>query len=223
MTTIGESISRVRNVIKATKQDAFITDRLIYSLILKYAKLYIKKQDAQNMRLKFSSLFKPVTIDLIEVDKTDSFCNPGMFNCKVMRSKDKLPIPLEGSYGAFIRYATSVDGYTEVYRTTLSAYTSMSKTTAFKYNKSKYYWYLGGYVYLPNVEWPSLRLEGIWEDNISVFACGPKAECSIRQNEAFPIPDDLFAVIESQVLQDLGFNLQIPQDPKLIDKQNILR
>ena len=31
MTTIGETISRVRNTLKAVKEDAFLTDRIIYS------------------------------------------------------------------------------------------------------------------------------------------------------------------------------------------------
>jgi len=36
MAAIGESISRVRNVLKAVKEDPFLTDRFIYSLIMKF-------------------------------------------------------------------------------------------------------------------------------------------------------------------------------------------
>ena len=49
MTTIGESISRVRNILKAVKEDPFMTDRLIYSIIIKYAKVLIRRQDNENM------------------------------------------------------------------------------------------------------------------------------------------------------------------------------
>ena len=35
MTTIGEVVSRVRQAIKADNDDAFITDRYLYSLIIK--------------------------------------------------------------------------------------------------------------------------------------------------------------------------------------------
>ncbi len=55
MTTIGESISRVRNIIKAVTMDAFVTDRVIYSLIQKYAKMYIKRQDGIATRAKFGT------------------------------------------------------------------------------------------------------------------------------------------------------------------------
>ena len=37
MATIGETISRVRGQVKAEVQDAFVTDRYIYSLIEKHA------------------------------------------------------------------------------------------------------------------------------------------------------------------------------------------
>ena len=57
-TTIGYTVSRVRNVLKAVKEDAFLTDRFIYSVILKYAKLFIKRQDNLNMILRFNSFFR---------------------------------------------------------------------------------------------------------------------------------------------------------------------
>ena len=35
MTSIGEAISRVRNTLKAVKEDPFLTDRVIYSSLIK--------------------------------------------------------------------------------------------------------------------------------------------------------------------------------------------
>ena len=52
MTTIGEVISRVRGQMKSESQDAFMTDRYIYSLILKYAQLYMRRQDSSNKLMK---------------------------------------------------------------------------------------------------------------------------------------------------------------------------
>lgn len=223
MTTIGESISRIRNLVKGSKQDPFLTDRFIYSLIIKYAKLFIKRQDALNIRLKFSSLYAPLSVKLKEVDKTEAACGSIASGCKIMRSIDKIPVPFEGSFGPFIRTVSSIDGSEEVYRTSPAAFTSMTKTSAFKYNKQKYYWYLNGYLYFPNCEWPEVSLEGIWQDDMSVFSCDTKDQCKIRQDQVLPVPDDLFAEIEKQVLQDLGFEMQVPADPKNADKQNILR
>ena len=58
MTTVGEAISRVRNVLKAVKEDPFLTDRLIYSLIMKVAKTLIKRDDRIESLFKYKSLFK---------------------------------------------------------------------------------------------------------------------------------------------------------------------
>jgi len=110
MTTIGESISRVRNLVKAAKQDAFMTDRFIYSLIVKYAKLLIKRQDALNVRLKFASLFRTLPcVELIETDRVEACCGTLPDTCKVMRTKEKIPAPFEGAYGAFIRTVSSIE------------------------------------------------------------------------------------------------------------------
>lgn len=224
MTTIAESISRIRNLVKGSRQDAFLTDRFIYSLVVKYAKMYIKRQDALNVRLKFASLFRTIPCtDLVEVDKVEACCGSLPSSCKIMRTREKIPIPFEGAYGAMIRTVSSIDGSTEVYRTQPAAYVSMTKTTAFKYNKQKYYWYMNGYIYLPNVEWDAILLEGIFQEDISIFTCDKESVCKIRQEEILAIPDDLFAEVEKQVLQDLGFQVQIPTDPKMADKQNILR
>jgi activator of HSP90 ATPase len=140
-----------------------------------------------------------------------------------MRTKEKIPLPFEGSYGPFIRTVASIDGSTEVYRTQPSAFVSMTKTSAFKYNKQKYYWYMNGYLYLPNIEWDAVMLEGIFQDDISIFTCNDTDVCGIRQNQVLPIPDDLFAEVEKQVMQDLAMELQVPVDTNISDKQNILR
>jgi hypothetical protein len=224
MTTIGESISRVRNLVKAAKQDAFMTDRFIYSLIVKYAKLLIKRQDALNVRLKFASLFRTLPcVELIETDRVEACCGSLPDTCKVMRTKEKIPVPFEGAYGAFIRTVSSIDGSVEVYRTQPAQFTSMTKTTAFKYNKQKYYWYMNGYLYLPNIEWESILLEGIFEQDIAIFTCAADGICKIRQNDILGIPDDLFAEIEQQVMSQLLGTAQLPTDINISDKQNVLR
>lgn len=224
MTTIGESISRVRNLVKGAKQDAFMTDRFIYSLIVKYAKLLIKRQDALNIRLKFASLFRTLPcVELIETSKIEACCGTLPDTCKVMRTKEKIPSPFEGSYGSLIRTVSSIDGSVEVYRTQPAQYTSMTKTTAFKFNKQKYYWYMNGYLYLPNVEWDSILLEGIFEEDIAIFTCTDSGVCKVRQQDALAIPDDLFAEVEKQVITDLLGTAQIPVDTNIADKQNILR
>jgi len=216
-TTIGYTVSRVRNTLKAVKEDAFLTDRFIYSVVSKFAKLFIKRQDNINKLLRFKSFFKPLPcVELIEVDKIEACCAGIKSGCTIMRTKDKLPSPFEGPFGPMFRTVSSIDGSKEIYQTEPGTYTSMTKTTTFKYNKNKYYWYLDGYMYFPNIEWDAVRIEGIWEDSTE------ERDCILRQDQESNIPDDLFAEIEQQVLNELTMSLQIPADDS-DDKQNIYR
>lgn len=223
MTTIGDIISRVRNTVKGVKEDAFITDRYIYSVAFKYAKLYIQKQDTVNQILKYQNLFEVLPcVELIEVDKIEACCAGIKSKCTIMRTKDKLPLVLQGSYGPLFRTISSIDFSTLAYPTSPATYTAMINSTSFKYNKNAYYWYLDGYLYLPNVTWEAVRIEGIWDQSLNYLKCDSATECQIRQNDATHIPEYMFAEIEKQVISDIMILAQVPQDVTE-NGQNILR
>ena len=74
-TTVGEAISRVRNTLKAVKEDPFLTDRTIYFSIIKYGQSLMKREDNQLRLMKISNIFKVMPyVELIEVDKVDAAC-----------------------------------------------------------------------------------------------------------------------------------------------------
>jgi hypothetical protein len=225
--TIGYTVSRVRNSVKAVKEDAFLTDRYIWSLIIKYAKLYMKREDNMNKLKRFRSFWRTVPcLELVEVDKIEACCGGIKSGCTIMRTKDKLPKPFEGPMGPMFRTVSSIDGSYEIYPTEPGTYSSMTKLSSFKFNNQKYYWYLNGYMYFPNIEWEGVKVEGVWEDDISTVACDANDECnddcSIRQDQEASIPEDLFAEIEQQVLAEILPSAQLPPDQG-DDKQNIFR
>jgi hypothetical protein len=159
-------------------------------------------------------------MQLVEVDKVEACCDIRS-GCTIMRTKDKLPGVMEGYQGPLLRSVSSIDSSVEAYRTTPALYNSMTKTSAFKYNKNKYYWYMDGYVYIPNVEWDSVLIEGIFDSDLSGYTCDDP--CTQVQNQAINIPPELFAEIEQQVINDFMKSAQIPQDSFISDKQSILR
>ncbi len=223
MTTIGEVISRVRNQAKAETQDAFVTDRYIYSLILKYAQLFMRRQDSANKLMKFNAIWKLLPfIELIEVDKVEAQCTGIASGCTIKRTLHRLPNMIEGYWGPLIRTVSSIDGSVELQPTQPGTYVSMTKTTSFKYNKRKYFWYLDGYLYLPNVEWDAIRLEGVFDDDISEWLCDSSDKCKARYEQELYIPDALLAEIENQVLTVMINGIRIPSDTN-DDKINIHR
>ena len=223
MTTIGEAISRVRNTLKAVKEDPFLTDRTIYFSILKYAKALIKREDNQNKLMRMSFLFSTLpVVELIEVDKIEAQCAGIKSDCTIMRTKYKLPQLYNGAFGPLFRTVSSIDGSIELYRTEPGVYTSMTKTTSFKYNKQKYYWYLNGYLYFPNIEWETIRIDAIFEGDVSEYSCDDSDKCKPKHLQNLTIPEYLFAEVEQFVVKELSMTIQVPTNGP-DDNQNVLR
>jgi hypothetical protein len=223
MTTIGEAISRVRNTLKAVKEDPFLTDRVIYYSLFKYGQTLLKREDNQFRLMKISSIFSVLPyVELIDVDRVEAQCTGVYSGCYFKRSKDKLPTILNGVFGPIIRTTSSIDGTIELFRTEPGTYASMTRSTTFRYNKNIYFWYLNGYLYLPNVDWDAIRVEAIFEGDMNEFLCESPTSCEIRQDQPLPFPEYLFSEIEQFVVKELTLTMQIPTDGP-DDGQNTLR
>ena len=91
MVTIGTVISRVKNQVKGVRQDAFLTDRYIYSVVVKYSQLLMRRQDSQNKLMKFNSIWRTLDcLELIEVDRNEACCAGIKSGCMIKRTKEKL-------------------------------------------------------------------------------------------------------------------------------------
>ena len=219
-TTVGEAISRVRNTLKAVKEDPFLTDRTIYYSILKYGQSLMKREDNQLRLMKISNIFKTMPfVELIDVDKVDAACYGVYSGCYFKRTKERLPEVLTGIQGPIFRTVSSVDGSVELFRTDPGTFVSMTKTTTFKYNNRQYFWYLDGYLYFPNLIWDAVKIEAIFENDVETC---DSDKCLIRQDQSLNIPDYLFSEIEQYVIKELTMTMQVPTDGA-DDGQNTLR
>jgi len=223
MTTIGESISRVRGILKGTNEDSFLTDRFVYSIISKYAKLALRKQQLQNQLMKHDDLFQMLSfVDLIDVDKIEADCAGIKSNCTIKRTEKKLPKIFNSSRGPLIRKVYSIDGSFDFVQTSPAVYISLTLSTNFKYNKTKYFWFRNGYLYFPDTEIEAIMVEALWEDVLDGFCTTDETDCLSMQEQTLPIPEYLFAEVEQQAEQELGFTLKIPSDGS-DNAENLLR
>jgi len=224
MTKVGEAISRVRNVLKAVKEDPFMTDRFIYSIILKHAKALIKREANMANIFKYTSLFKEIPcLELIEVDKIDACCSGIRTGCTFKRSKYKLPGFYQLDMGPVIKSVTSLDYSQDLVRTQPELYTTLTKASSFKYNKQKYYWIINDYLYLPNADWDAVRITAMFDEDVSSELCGKEENnCVIEQERDLNIPEHLFTEIEQLTLTEILTAGQIPSDGA-DDSQNIMR
>jgi hypothetical protein len=210
---VSEAISRIRNQIKSVNIDAFVTDRYIFSLILKHVSWLVKREDDKGTLRKYNNIFH--TLDyfcLIDVDKADTGCFCIESGCTIKRSKDKIPPAYEGSYGPIIRSVTSIDGTNPLTLTYPSTYQAMVKQKTFKYNKTPYYYIVNDYIYVPSVDWPAIRVEGLFRSGMGDYNCDIEHDCIYRQDEPFAIPMYIYAEMEQNVMKDLTTSLQVPQD-----------
>ena len=220
MTTIGEAVSRVRNTLKAVKEDPFLTDRTIYFALTKYGQTLLKREDNQFRLMKISSIFQVLPyVELIDVDKVEAGCFGVYSGCYFKRSKEKLPTIFDGAMGPIIRTVSSIDGSIEMFRTDPGTWVSITRSTTFKYNKRPYFWYLNGYLYVPNVDWDAIRVEAIFQGKVESCDTDP---CSIRQDDPLPFPEYLFSEVEQFVIKELTMTIQVPTDGP-DDSQNVLR
>ena len=67
-------------------------------------------------------------------------------------------------------------------------------------------------MYFPNVEWDAVKIEGIFEGDISHWNCDTEDNCKPRYTQQIFIPEFLFAEIETQVIAQMGTTLQIPPE-----------
>lgn len=223
MTTIGEAIARVRNSLKAVKEDPFLTDRNIYYTLTKYGQTLLKREDNQFRLMKISSIFKTLGyVELIDVDKVEAGCIGIYSGCYFKRTKEKLPTIFDGAMGPIIRTVSSIDGSIEMFRTDPGTWVSITKSTTFKYNKRPYFWYLNGYIYVPNVDWDAIKVEAIFGGETSQYNCDDDKKCTVRQDDPLPFPEYLFSEIEQFTLKELMTTAQIPTDGP-DDSQNVLR
>lgn len=219
---ISDVISRIRIQVKGLQQDAFLTDREIYTFIMKHAKWLMKREDGKNKLMAFNGVMQTMDfVELIEVDKVEAQCTGISADSTIKRTKEKLPVFMQGYYGPLIRTISSLDSSEELQPVLPTTYANLTKLKSSKYNKTKYYWYLNDYLYFPNLEWDAVRVEGIFEDDISAFTCREDS-CIPKGDQSFNVPDFLFAELEQNVLKDLVGMLQLPADT-LNDKQNIAR
>ena len=75
---------------------------------------------------------------------------------------------------------------------------------------------------MPNIDWDGIKLEGVFEADISKWTCEEEDDCVTRHLQQIFIPEFLFAEIEQQVLATMMNTMKVPSDDS-DDKRNILR
>lgn len=212
---IGQMCSQVRNILKANKQDSFLTDLEIYILFKKHVSPIMKRLDEKGTLTKFSSVFETLDwVELEEVDKVEAIrCGAPQSYSTFMRTKKEMPMFTEGVYGPMVNSITSLDGST-IFKMIRNSdiFNMISSDKNIKYNTTKYCWFLNDKIYFGNINYPAVRIEGIFEEDISEFKCCDEDRCKRRQDQDLNVPDFVLHDAIQGIMQDFGIELKVPRD-----------
>ncbi len=204
---IGDVTGQVRNLLKANKQDSYLTDKEIYLLLKKHLAVIMKRLDERGRLTKFSSVFETLDyVELCEVDRVEaSACKWAPRSYSTMR-KTKLAMPMftEGVYGPMVNSITSVDG-SVIFKMIRNQDIQrlIAGASDAKYNTTKYCWYLNDRLYFVDIDFPAVRVEGIFEDDISAFKCCYEDRCKRRQEQSLNVPDAILAESIGNLLKEV--------------------
>jgi len=225
---ISETISRIRNLFKSVKEDAFLTDRFIYSIITKHGYRLLQREITTG-GLRYSNIFTKLScVDLQEVDKIDDSCCLGfdlVSGCRIMKSKYPLPKVVSIDFGPMIRMVTSLDYSKKYYYAHPETFNqTMTMSVNRRWNKQGYYYIdSNNYLYLFNDDNVGVIVEGLFYDYTNYVSCNNKLSCVDAQDFIAPFPDHMYAEIEGNVIKELSLLLQIPIDNSIDDNKSITR
>lgn len=224
---IGDVCSRLRGLIKEVRQDGFLTDKFLYSIFKKHASVVIKRLDEKKSMMAMNSVYETLDwVELIECDKVEAGCMGIKSYSTFMKTKEAIPVFTEGKWGPMVRSITSLDGSVIFKLTTHDQYNAVSNSQSFRFNTTQYAWYLNDRMYIAikpgKIGYPAVRIEGMFDDDISNFKCNYDDKCKPRQEQSLNVPDWILADVERACLQELGFAFQIPSD-NMHDNINVTR
>jgi hypothetical protein len=182
---------------------------------------FLKIEDGKLKVYQSNTLFKPLDyVELVEVDSVNA-CGITT-ECTIKRSKDPLPKIRTINSKPAIKRVTSLDGAVDLIETTQRAFNRKSALSTFKYDKNFYFWYLDGYIYVPNVDWEAVSVLAYFTDASEINklnACNndkTNYECVSMLDEEFPSPSHLLELIIDKVNAKLA-NLysRIPEDTNI--------
>lgn len=218
MSTKRQIIESFREKLKERNADSDYTNQFLYNSLMEHAKWLIKREISAGRIYINNSLFQTLQcLEVIETSPIDPCC-PVKVNCKIYRTKNKLPEMWIDNSGPVIKTVTSVDGSTEFLITSADQWRSKKEDPYQKIAKVKYAFFSEGYLFFPEYNPHRANVNGFYTDDISSKnECSDKKECVRFLDTKFMLPDWLQAEMYAKALQLLVPLKGLPVDEQ-IDK-----
>lgn len=225
MSTNRQVIDSLREKLRERNADSNYTNQFLYQTLIEQAKWLIRRESTAGRIWKSSSLFQPFTIRIVEVPLVDS-CLGIKTNCKIYRSADKLPELWEEENGPFIKSVSSLDGSTDFFYTNSTTWQSKRKDPYQRKTDTKYSFFEGGYLWIPEHNPHKVTVLGYFVDDISLIdqdciECDDKKDCIRFLDTPFLAPSWIEAEMMAKAVELLaGVSKKLPEDEQINKNPN---
>ena len=211
---IKEIISRIRALYNkgAASDDTRLSDRLIYAKLISSRSLMIKREIDKKRQVSDWIVQTIKCMELVETHPNECPCLPAP-GCDILRSKYKIPKPIQSMIGPELEAVTNMDGTVVFSKTNWvrKKYKSGNKFTSGEPD----YFIKDDYLFLTvNSLLKYITVSGVFEDPLSIVYLDACAEACIDPTEQeFPLDEHLTDAIVGAVVQELlGMFKQMPDD-----------
>lgn len=230
MSTKRTIINSFRDKLRETSADSDYSNQFLYQSLLEQAKWLIKREIAAGRIYINNSLFQVLKCQPVIETSTIDPCCPVKTNCKIYRTKNKLPEMWIDNDGPVIRSVTSVDYTTDFYVTNPITWQAKRNDPYQKMIDAKYVFFAENYLWFPEHNPNFVNITGYYTDDISevsVDACNPECtpskECVRFLDTKFQMPDWLEAEMMSKALMQMAGVTRRFQEDEDINKNSTRR
>lgn len=204
---IGEIIQRVQSIYSKGVQsdDSRLTPRHIYNKIITVRSKLIQQKINKKQKISQWNYQDLQCVELVKALPYECPCLPSV-GCEILRTKEKLPVPLTSLSKHMIQSVTSVDGTVTYSETTWNEkkYKSGNRYTS---NKPDYY-IRDGYLYITHPGGPkTISITGLFQDPLKAekhpSLCNDIVDCESPLDKELPISNDMIDTLIEMTFNEL--------------------
>lgn len=177
MSTKRQLIDSLRNKLRERNADSNYSNQFLYQSLVEHSKWLIKRDISSGRIYRNTSFFQILLCqDVIETSTIDSCC-PIKTNCKIYRTKNKMPDIWIDNNGPVVKTITSVDSSKSFMVTSPTSWQNKRNDPYQRMSKEMYTFFADGYWWFPENNPHKVNISGFWTDDITELN-----GCSERKN-----------------------------------------
>lgn len=218
MASKRQLIETFREMLKERNADSTYTNQFLYSVLSEHAKWLIRREVSAGRIYVNNSFFQTLScVDVIETSTVDDCC-PIKTNCKIYRTKNKLPEMWVDNSGPVLKSVSSIDGSTDFFYTNSTTWQSKRNDPYQKMGNVKYSFFSDGYLWFPEHNPHKVNIYGFFTEDVAILErecenCDEPKPCVRFLDTQFMLPGWLEAEMMSKALQEIaGVTKKLPED-----------